>query len=334
MPLPRVQPGLTRPICNGFRYALGVLPQPGWFPVEGYTVTYQAGESGAGDIYILDLTVSHERLSGIVSDLMALLSEQVTAMFEIASRDAYRTLDVFLGHQPISRSRFLSSWNQWSALILEDGMIGAGACSEGVHFEIFVTQMKTVMVYVEPQLLPRVRQVLDRHNVLEVEETWPEPPADDIDGGASLRSILRSDDPMGGGLDEVLLSLSRRWNLLLQVDPTLSQDDTGRVLGYTLWFVLAKVRERHTGELGEAGIWMTAESMDQAYHLTEECFAADQRHRLIQIQSTDRMAFDERPAQLVDVPINQQQPVIHSVRIDPQARQLCADIRNGRQSSS
>ncbi|MDG2055158.1 MAG: hypothetical protein P8J86_10680 [Phycisphaerales bacterium] len=333
MPNPRMQPGLTRPTCDGFRYALGVLPQPGWCPIQGYTVTYQPGDSDGQDVYILDLTVSHERLEGLISDLMALLSHEVTAMFEIASRDAYRALDVFLGTQPIALSQFLAGWHKWSALILEDGMVGAGVCSEETLFEIFITQMKTVLVYVEPQMLPAVRQVLDRHDVVEVEETWPEPPSDEIDGGATFRSILESNHPMGGGLDEVLLSLENKWHLDLQIDPAASQDERGRILGPTLWFVLAKVRHRHSGRLGEAAIWMTADCLDNAYELTETFFETDQTNALIQIQSADRMAFDERPAQLVDLRLGNQQAEVHCIRIDQHPHQRANECR-GHQNAS
>ena len=137
-----------------------------------------------------------------------------------------------------------------------------------------------------------------------------------------------------GGLDQVLMSLSSKWKLELQVDPACSQDDRGRILGHTLWFVLAKVRRRDSGQLGEATMWVTADCMDEAYHLAELCFIEDPLYRLIQVQSADRMAFDERPSQLVDVPINLQHSVIHSVRIEPQVTGLCRSTRTERQSSS
>ncbi len=326
--MPRVQPGLTRPTCNGFRYALGVVPQPGWHPVEGYTITYQAADSHGQDVYILDLTVSHERLSGVIADLMGLLTDRVTGVFEIASRDAYRAIDAFLGSQPISRDQFLAGWNQWSALILEDGMVGAGVCSEGKLFEMFVTQMKTILVYVEPQMLPTVREVLDKNGVVEVEETWPDPPAEDLDGGATLRSILQSNHPMGGGLDEVLCSLVKKWHMELQIDPTISQNDSGKILGATLWFVLAKVRNRHTGRIGEANIWMTADCLEEAQRLVKSSMSNDLTYCLIQIQSADRMAFDERPAQLVDLPIGIEHPGIHWIRIDHMPRKPIADLES------
>ena len=97
---------------------------------------------------------------------------------------------------------------------------------------------------------------------------------------------------------------------------------------------LAKVRHRNSGRLGEAGIWMTANCLDNAYELTETFFDTDQTNALIRIQSADRMAFDERPAQLVDLHLGNQQSEVHCVRIDQHPHQQLTDVCRGHQSAS
>ena len=145
--------------------------------------------------------------------------------------------------------------------------------------------------------------MLRRHSLREVEETWPED-LDEEGPPSQVREVLQIDDEESPDLDEVLLQLRERWALELDVDPETNLDDAGRSLGNTLWYGIALCREA-TGQGGGAYVtmWITAGSVAEVERLAAWRLKQEGRWTFQNFYTLDRVAFDERPDELADLPM-------------------------------
>ncbi len=313
-----LRPDLERAVIDGFALALGITPGDVTPPTVGYTIAYTAGADDEPDTYSFYVAVSHEQVAPVLEQVFSLLPEEVCAIVEISSRDAYRQTDVFLSKEEIPRGEFLLTWQQWQPILLEDGSIAAGANSESPFVEIFVDQWKGVSIIVPLGMRDDVEQLLVKSGLQEVPETWSlgnENPAMDR---VRIRPVLADLDGMAADIDDVLMELRHDWRMELNVDPDTNVDEGGRRLGMTLWHAVLEVhRVGDVEEVADMSIWSTAGSLSQLETLVGEMLEQSDEWVLAAVYSTDRIAFDERPDELSDLAPRRGEAEIHLVTIDP-----------------
>jgi hypothetical protein len=322
----RMRTDLQRVVIDGFALPLGFAPDPGMLkpPVQGYTVSYALGEEDETDTYSFHIVVSHERLREVLDRALRLLPEEVYGIVEIGSRDAYRTTDVYLGDDLISRRDFLQVWKQYEPFLLEDGAIAAGANSEEPFIEVFLDQWKGVTVHVPAERREEVEQMLQSLGLREVAETWSEDEDEQhdldnlLDEKSYVRPVLDTSDEYMPDVDELLMQLRHAWQLELNVDPRTNVDEGGRSLGPTLWYAVVIVYDS-TGKPDSGAyvsIWATAGSLLEMERLIEEALTEHPEWTLGDVYTIDRVAFDERPDELGSLKPNDRQPRVHLVSFD------------------
>src|SRR4051812_30058374 len=222
----RLRTDLKRAVVNGFALPLGIEPDQEHMrvPAQGYTVTYTPSDEEDPDTYAFHIVVSHERLAPIVHKAFELLPEEVYAIVEIGSRDAYRSTDVYIGQESISFDEFVEVWNAFEPFLLEDGSIAAGANSEEPFVEVFVDQWKGLSIHVPLEMRDDVEALLQGFGLEEVTSIWPlgDDEPDDKDSGlesTQIRPILDVSDEYSPDVDELLLNLRHAWKLELNVNP-------------------------------------------------------------------------------------------------------------------
>jgi len=313
-----LRPDIERTVIDGFALALGIAPGDVTPPTVGYTIAYTSGHDDEPDTYSFYVTVSHEQVAPIVEKVFSLLPEEVCAIVEISSRDAYRLTDVFLSHEEISKRDFLRTWDRWEPILLEDGSIAAGANGENPFVEVFVDQWKGVSIIVPLDMHDDVERLLVSAGLNEVQETWAlgdENPALD---NVQIRPVLADLDGMAADIDDVLMELRHDWRMELNIDPDTNVDDAGRRLGLTLWHAILGVhRVGDTRQMADMSIWATAGSLAQLEELIEAELEQSGEWLIAEVYSTDRIAFDERPDELSDLAPRRREVGVHLVKMDP-----------------
>jgi len=326
---------LERVVIDGFAFPLAVAPSAAGKlrpPLQGYTVSYVGGQDEEPDTYSFCVVVSHERLSQLVQRAFDLLPDHVYGIIEIGSRDAYRTTDVFVGleNDPISLDRFRRVWTQYEPFLLEDGSIAAGANSEDPFIEIFLDQAKALMIHVPLSMREDVETMLRQLGLDEVPQLWPasgdddgqseDDDADDESGSSQIRPVLDLSDDACPDVDELLLNLRHDWKLELNVDPESNIDEGGRNLGSTLWHavvIVDKADPMQSPGGAYASIWATAGSLHEMEHLMGQALAKYPQWEFGEVYTIDRVAFDERPDELLDLAPNRRLNQVHLVTIEP-----------------
>jgi len=309
---------LTRSEVEGYKFPLGIEPISLPAPQQGYTLEYCPGEDGDPDTYAFHVVISHDRLGALIRDAFGFLPSEVTPIVEIGSRDAYRALDIYLGTEPIGREQFLRVWDHYEQLLLEDGSIGAGANAEQPFVEVFLDTWKGLLINVPISMRRQVESMLARHGVREVLETWPHDLEHSEEPPSQLREVLQVLDDQSPDLDEILLQLRDAWRLELDVDPDANVDDTGRKLGLVLWHaIVLATRHDRPNKGGYVTIWATAGSLSQMERLVNEHF---EHHlpswRCDGFYSVDRVAYDDRPEELGDLPPRRSAAEVHQSGIE------------------
>ncbi len=320
MKSPRLRTDLERAVIDGFALPLGIEPGRIDAPHQGYIIAYTPGQDDEPDTYAFHVVVSHERLAPIVRRAFELLADEVYAIVEINSRDAYRTTDVFIGSDPIRFEVFREAWDRFEPFLLEDGTIAAGANSDEPYVEVFLSQCKGLSIHVPLPIRDDVEALLQGLGLQEVPYAAT---AGDVDAAdlpiLRTRPVLELADAASPGVDELLLELRRTWRLALDVDPDTNVDDSGRTIGLTLWHAVVVV-EDETAEperAGFASIWATAGSLSEIERLIDDSLAEHPPWTLRETYTLDRVAFDERPEQLADLPPRREKVDVHLVRINP-----------------
>ena len=317
----RIRTDLERQTVNGYALPLGLEAGGLVPPQQGYTVAYTPGEEEDPDTYVFQIVISHERLRPLLARSFEFLPDEVCAIIEIGSRDAYRSMDVFLSSETIPLKSFLATWEDNEPILLEDVTIGAGANSDEPFVEVFLDQWKGIAIHVPLNMRDDVEEMLQQFGLEEVNQTWPEDASPDL-ARAQVRQVLDLTDETAPDLDEILLNLRHDWLLELNIDPESNVDEGGRHLGLTLWHALVIVEpvdeaRRENGEGAYASIWATAGSMDQMEELIELAIEQDPKWSFSDIFTVDRVAYDERPDELVDLPPRRDEAEIHLVWIEP-----------------
>ena len=144
----KIRNDLERAVIDGFALPLGIQPINLPSPTQGYTLEFHEGEEGEPDTFSFHIVSSHDRMVGLVREALGLLPDQVTPIMEVGSRDAYRSVDVFMGREPISFESFLEIWEGFEPVIMEDASIGVGANSEEPFVEVFLDSWKGLLIHV------------------------------------------------------------------------------------------------------------------------------------------------------------------------------------------
>jgi len=314
----RVNSSLERQQVGGFELPLGIEAEGLPTPQEGYVVGFREGEEEDPDTYVFEATVSHPRLRALVREALDLLPGEVRGILEVESLDAYRTIDVHLGIEPIDRDDLLADYAEFEDIVLEDPSIGLGANADEPFVEVFLDAWKTLVIEVPVELKSTVESMLARHGLAEVDETWPEDPDGSLYGAVRVRPVLEVGDEQDPNIDELVLQLRERWMLELDVDPARNVDEQGVELGPTLWHAIVMVAPVDPDAGGGAYVdfWATAGSLMEMEQLIDE--ALDRRGEWLfdGIYSMERVAFDERPEALADLPMRGRETEVHLVSID------------------
>ena len=120
----RLGPDIKRLSLGAYQLPLGVAETNLKEPTQGFTVRFQEGTEEEPDTYVFHAVMSHDKLRPLVDAAFNLLPKEVTPVVEIGSRDAYRTVDIYLGEEPMPLVEFLRSWYEFEDVLLEDVTIG------------------------------------------------------------------------------------------------------------------------------------------------------------------------------------------------------------------
>ncbi|MFO0783376.1 MAG: hypothetical protein U0636_06810 [Phycisphaerales bacterium] len=313
---------LQRHSLSGFQLPLGLEPTEDIAPREGYTVEYVATEDmDVPDTLRFSVAASFEKVARLVRDLFELLPDDVYPVVEASSKDAYRMVDVFSAREALPFDDFMEGWNEYQQIILEDGAIGAGAQADDPYMEVFVDSWKVIEVQVPPEMRPDVERILDLHGVHEVDHTWPPEVTERPDPPMQVREVLVVEDEGYPDIDEILFQLREVWELELEMDPDQNLDDQGRRMGRTLWHAIAVVETPQDEEPPRAAyalVWATAGSLGELQRMVEA--RMEEQDEWVfhgQWYTLDRVAYDERPDALADLPPRRLRSEIHMFAIEP-----------------
>ena len=315
----RLRTDLSRAKIGNFALPLGLVPSAMPAPTVGYTLEYTPGDESHDepDTYTFSIVASHEDLAPIIDRMLELLPDRVHGILEIGSRDAYRSLDVYMAPDPISREAFCAGWDQFAPFLLEDGSIGAGANSDDPFIEVFLDQWKGLSVHVPLLMRDDVERVLHQAGLEEVLETWPPMNEDEAQRAMTLRPVLAPEEEAEPAIEDMLLRIRHAWELELNVDPETNVDDSGRELGATLWHTIIIVESRlEPGARAYASIWATASSLAEMEELIDRALSESPDWRFDEVYTIDRVAYDERPDALADLSPRDRDPAVHLVEYD------------------
>lgn len=314
----RIRNDIDRAVVDGFALPLGFERGEGAAPRQGYTVSYNNATGDDPDTYTFQIVVSHERLAPLCEKCFELLPQEIYAILEIGSRDAYRSVDVFLSVETVEADHFRDVWRHYASFLLEDGSVAAGANAEDPFVEVFVDQRKCLLVHVPLAMGDDVEALLQEFGLEQVAETWPEPnTGEDLSYWPQVRPVLDVSDELNPDVDELLLELRHEWSLQLNIDPDRNLDDSDRELGMTLWHAVVIVESAANEMQGAyASIWLSADSLTRTEQLIEEALEQFPDWTFNEIYTVDRVAFDERPDELADLAPRQTEEHIHLVSFE------------------
>ena len=314
----RLREDLERCHAEGFQLPLGVEAEGLPSPTQGYTLEYNAAEVEDADSYSFHVVTSHDRVRAVLHTALTLLQHEVFPVVEVGSRDAYRSIDVFSAQVPLPKREFMEIWSAFEPFLIEDATIGAGASSEEPAIEVFLDAWKGVSIHVPVRMREEVEIMLAGLGLNEVPETWPSDIEQDVISSSRVRDVLELLDDQSPDLDELLLQMREAWGLELDVDPEVNLDEGGRQLGFTLWHAIIVVEPQDaTPDLGAyVSVWATATSLKQVEELVADALIGMPEWAFQSIYSIDRVAFDERPDELGELPPRRGTPGIHMINID------------------
>ena len=313
----QIRSDISRVVRSGFEFPLGIESVSSGAIQEGYSVDWVEGGGDGPDTFTFFVVLSHSRLSPLLHDLFALLPEQVSGIVEMGSRDAFRSVDIFLGERPISCEGFLDTWQAFEDVFLEDTSLAVGVNADAPFMEIFLDQDKRVTIHVEPGRREDVEAVLSAHELAQQESNVLEMPDSEFEQ-IQTRSILVEDPSLLCDIDQLLLVLRHEWALILDEDEDRNLDSGGRELGRTLWHSIVLVQP--SGVLSDgfahAVLWACASSRRELEQMVRDQLAESADWVLRDFYTLDRVAFDDRPEELASVAPKHPKSEIFMFQID------------------
>ncbi|MDP6890331.1 MAG: hypothetical protein QF471_03290 [Phycisphaerales bacterium] len=312
----RIRSDLARVIEHGHLFALGV-ESGGLRPhAVGWSQVVWGQDQPHPETVTYTIAVSHELVRPLLHELMRMLPGRVSGLMELGSRDAYREVDVYIGH-PIDLDHFLGAWDLFEPILLEDATIGVGVNAVDPFFEIFLDQDKRLIIHVDPSWASGIEDLLQRFNVQRRhdDDIQPIPTGNPV----RVRSVLEQREGFLADPDHLLLALQASWLLELDDDPDRNLDARGRDIGYTLWrgLVLVDQEDPAGRRVGHAQMWGVATCRRDIERLMQSHIVNDFEWEFRQILNLDRIAFDDRPAVLNDLqsPLEQDEVLLYDVLV-------------------
>lgn len=312
----RIRSDLARVIEHGHLFALGV-ESGGLRPHGvGWSQVVWGQDQPHPETVTYTIAVSHELVRPLLHELMRMLPGRVSGLMELGSRDAYREVDVYIGH-PIDLDHFLGAWDLFEPILLEDATIGVGVNAVDPFFEIFLDQDKRLIIHVDPSWASGIEDLLQRFNVQRRhdDDIQPIPTGNPV----RVRSVLEQREGFLADPDHLLLALQASWLLELDDDPDRNLDARGRDIGYTLWrgLVLVDQEDPAGRRVGHAQMWGVATCRRDIERLMQSHIVNDFEWEFRQILNLDRIAFDDRPAVLNDLqsPLEQDEVLLYDVLV-------------------
>ena len=299
----RIDATLQRVFDRGHAFPLGLAGGGARPNAHGWCQIERPDEADGPPTLTWTIVVSHEVVRPLLMDLMRLLPDMVTGIIELGSRDAFRTVDVFLSRVPVHLDRFRGAWDLFEPILLEDATLAVGVNGEHPFVEIFLDQDKQVVVHTEAELAGDIERILRRFNVMrQPEEALFVPEA--VLQGIRTRPVLVQRHGLIMDTDQLLMDLRAAWDLELDVDPDRNLDGQGRNIGRTLWSgVVYMDQEDVAGRRGAWGhFWGVAASRREMEESVIEFIEHDDTWELLDMMSLDRAAFDDRPEELNELP--------------------------------
>ncbi|MFG0327667.1 MAG: hypothetical protein ACF8SC_10420 [Phycisphaerales bacterium JB037] len=221
-------------------FPLGVYPIEHAEPRAGYSVTFEAADSGEEpgeweewpDRYAFEVVVPAERLRPLVRSLTGLLPPRVYPILDFLGHDAYREIDPYIAYDLVGLDRFLDGLQFADAFLYEDGLCGFGAMCDDPFVYFFVDEHKILTVRIPADHRERAERVLKAFDLEEIDE-----PAGADSAAHEHRTVLLAPDdrPELLNADEVVERLRDEWALTLNIDPEDNADEEGNPLGLTPW---------------------------------------------------------------------------------------------------
>ena len=298
----RLQSDLARVVERGFAFALGV-GGGGLRPRRvGWSRRSLPVDLGPPEVQSYTIVVSHEFVRPLLMELMRSLPRQVAGILELGSRDAYREVDVFLG-PPIPAGLFRGTWDLFEPIFLEDASFGVGFHCPDPYLEIFLDPDKRILVHVDQSAADWVEGILARFDVeyRREEDLQSVRPVADL----AIRPILQPMPGLMSDTDHLLMELRAAWDLALDEDPDSNLDARGRDIGYTMWRGLVFVDQEDPAgrRYGNAHVWGVATCRRNMQKLIERHISNDHEWEYRELLNLDRVALDDRPAELDDVKV-------------------------------
>lgn len=127
-------------------------------------------ESTVAEQYEYRLLLSVERVQPIMRRLFVeLMPDEVHALYEEFSFDAFRETDAYMSEEPVARARFLKAWDTYGAFFVEDGKCGFGAISFDPFIEVFLEEHGAIFLACDMAFKSRVETAIARLKLKELE---------------------------------------------------------------------------------------------------------------------------------------------------------------------
>jgi len=266
---------IPRRTIKDFEFPLGVYPVESMTPLEGYSSQYEPADGDEGideveawpDRYVFDIVISATRLEALWVQIFAMMPGRVYPILDYIGRDCYREIDPYIAYEPLGQERMTSLLQRYHDYFFEDGMVGFGAVSEDPFFYAFVDEHKILTLRVEPEMRPKIEQLLASFELEAVQE-----PAGADAAAHEHRSVLvtPSENPELLNADEIVEIARERWGLVLNVDPETNLDDDGLELGITPFRCLLRFESDQSPTHKYAEVICTANCLVQAEALALE----------------------------------------------------------------
>jgi len=305
-------PALERLEIDGFAFPLGVYPVEPMSPKPGYSVDFEPGDGDdeAGeweewpDRYVYDIVVPANRLEPLWRALLAQMPPRVYPILDYIGHDAYREIDPYIAYDLVGQDRLVDWVRRYRDFFFEDGMVGFGAISDLPFAYVFLDEHKVFTVRTEPGGRAAVERILEAFELEEITDPAGSDAAAHEHRGVLLTPKDRPDLRTG---EEIVEELREVWQLVLNVDPEVNQDDEGRDLGVTVWRGLVRYQEEEEGPERFAEVLLTAGSLLRGEELTHEgattLLEDDQKDLLdLSVLAIDRLTPEQGEAVLAEMP--------------------------------
>ena len=298
----RLRDELSRQVVAGVSCPLGVHPcEPAAVLVEGYEWRFLPGSEDFDDQCEYRVVLSTDRVKAVFEAFLdELLADEVYALYEEASYDAFRESDAYRSRETVPRERFRQAWDTYGRFFIEDGKCGFGVLAYDPSIEVFIEEHGVIYVACGLELRARVEDVLERQGVPERQELRS------IENFEHQHRDILDVESGAGGMDELDIKFSIIESLSMDI---VNPDENSPPGPCPFWAYveldLSFVRKIGF-DLGCMSFGLTAKSHDQAVSIVEDAVLEQlpdalvvrfvQLYRMVPEDITDEIAPADRTA--------------------------------------